>query len=59
MFSFGIAGRKQQTTDPYGAPGSGRSTLISVVTIAVILFSWWLLLIWNSSGLCFCRLRNW
>jgi taurine transport system permease protein len=42
MFSFGIVGRGQQTTDPYGAPGSGRSTLISVVTIVTILFSWWL-----------------
>ena len=42
MFSFRIAGREQQTVAPYGAPGSGRSTLISVATIAVILFSWWL-----------------
>jgi taurine transport system permease protein len=42
MFSFRFAGREQQTMDPYGAPGSGRSTFISVVTIAVILFSWWL-----------------
>ncbi len=28
--------------DPYGAPGTGNSTLISVVTIIAILFSWWL-----------------
>lgn len=42
MFSFRIAGRDQQTVGPYGAPGSGRSTLVSVVTITVILFSWWL-----------------
>lgn len=27
--------------DPYGAPGSGKSTLISAVTIIGILFSWW------------------
>lgn len=27
---------------PYGAPGSGKSTLISVVTIIALLFVWWL-----------------
>jgi len=30
------------STDPFGAPGSGKSTLISSVTIIVILFAWWL-----------------
>ncbi len=29
-------------TDPYGAPGTGKSTLISVVTITTLLFAWWL-----------------
>ena len=28
--------------DPFGAPGSGNSTLISTVTIFVLLFAWWL-----------------
>ena len=28
--------------DPYGAPGSGNSTLISSVTILALLFAWWL-----------------
>ena len=32
----------QETKDPYGAPGTGASTLISVVTIVVILGTWWL-----------------
>jgi taurine transport system permease protein len=31
-----------QQTDPYGAPGTGNSTLISFVTIVSILFGWWL-----------------
>ena len=28
--------------DPFGAPGTGNSTLISAVTIIVIVFAWWL-----------------
>ena len=42
MMDFKLFRRNASTADPYGAPGSGRSTLISVVTIFVILFSWWL-----------------
>ena len=34
--------REQQAKDPYGTPGTGKSTLISVVTIVTILFAWWL-----------------
>jgi len=36
--------RKKQDApvDSYGAPGSGKSTLISAVTIVILLFSWWL-----------------
>ncbi|MDH3597059.1 MAG: ABC transporter permease subunit [Rhodospirillales bacterium] len=37
-----IFGNGQETKDPYGAPGTGKSTLISVVTIVVILGTWWL-----------------
>ena len=37
-----LFGNGQETKDPYGAPGSGKSTFISLVTIAVILFAWWL-----------------
>jgi taurine transport system permease protein len=37
-----IFGNGQQTKDPYGAPGTGKSTLISTVTIVVILGAWWL-----------------
>ena len=33
----------QETKDPYGAPGTGASTLISVVTIVAILGAWWLI----------------
>ena len=32
----------EEPKDPYGAPGSGNSTLISSVTIIAILFAWWL-----------------
>ena len=28
--------------DPYGAPGTGKSTMISIVTIIGILLAWWL-----------------
>ncbi len=35
-------GNAQQAKDPYGAPGTGRSTMISLVTIVVILGAWWL-----------------
>ncbi len=38
-----IIGNERQTKDPYGAPGSGKSTGISVVTIVVILGGWWLI----------------
>ena len=38
-----IIGNERQTKDPYGAPGSGKSTGISVVTIVVILGAWWLI----------------
>jgi len=38
-----IIGNERQTKDPYGAPGSGKSTGISVVTIAIILGTWWLI----------------
>ncbi len=31
-----------ETSDLYGAPGSGKSRLINVVTIATILAAWWL-----------------
>ena len=34
--------RTPQVVDHYGAPGSGKSTLISVVTIVVLFGSWWL-----------------
>ncbi len=37
-----IFGNGQETKDPYGAPGTGKSTLISAVTIVVILGAWWL-----------------
>ncbi len=42
MFRLSFAGRRRVSVDPYGAPGSGNSMLISAVTIAVILFAWWL-----------------
>ena len=34
--------RAPPTKDPYGAPGTGKSTFISTVTIVSILFAWWL-----------------
>ena len=37
-----IFGNGQEAKDPYGAPGTGKSTLISLVTIVVILGTWWL-----------------
>lgn len=37
-----ILRKSPDTVDAYGTPGSGRSTLISVVTIVILLFSWWL-----------------
>jgi taurine transport system permease protein len=37
-----IFGKEQGTKDPYGAPGTGKSTMISVVTIVAILGGWWL-----------------
>ncbi len=42
MLGLSSASRRRPAADPYGAPGSGNSILISVVTIAVILFGWWL-----------------
>ncbi len=42
MIGLLSGGRRRSGADPYGAPGSGASTLISVVTITVILFGWWL-----------------
>ncbi len=37
-----IFGNGEEAKDPYGAPGTGKSTLISLVTIVVILGAWWL-----------------
>ncbi len=37
-----IFGNGQDVKDPYGAPGTGKSTLISVVTIVAIFVAWWL-----------------
>jgi len=34
--------RAPQAKDPYGAPGTGKSTLISAATIISILLAWWL-----------------
>ncbi len=42
MARLTIFGSKQQTKDPYGAPGTGKSTHISIVTIIAILGAWWL-----------------
>ena len=40
--NLGIFSRRtQQAVDQFGAPGSGRSTAISMVTIVLILGSWW------------------
>lgn len=43
MSLFNLAGGGQHTVDAYGAPGSGKSTLISIATIVTILFGWWLI----------------
>jgi taurine transport system permease protein len=37
-----IFGKEQGTKDPYGAPGSGQSTMISILTIVAIMGAWWL-----------------
>lgn len=37
-----IFGKAHETKDPYGAPGTGQSTMISALTIAAILGGWWL-----------------
>jgi taurine transport system permease protein len=42
MRFFGLSDNGEQAKDPYGAPGTGNSRIISTVTIAVILFAWWL-----------------
>ena len=43
MDLLGKIRRKQDTAvDSYGAPGGGKSMLISAVTVVVLLFSWWL-----------------
>ncbi len=36
-------GGRTETVGLYGAPGSGRSLMISAVTVVVLLFSWWLI----------------
>ena len=42
--NLGIFSRRapRQAVDQYGAPGKGKSTAISAVTIVLILGSWWL-----------------
>lgn len=43
MDLLGKIRRKQDTAvDSYGAPGGGKSMLISAVTVVILLFSWWL-----------------
>jgi taurine transport system permease protein len=43
MDLFGIIRRKQDSAvDSFGAPGGGKSMLISAVTVVILLFSWWL-----------------
>jgi taurine transport system permease protein len=37
-----IFGKEQGNKDPYGAPGSGQSTMISILTIVAIMGAWWL-----------------
>lgn len=43
MNLFGKIGSRNGAVDSYGAPGSGRSLLISVVTIVIIFSSWWII----------------
>ena len=37
-----IFGKAHETKDPYGAPGTGQSGMISALTIVTILGGWWL-----------------
>ena len=37
-----LFGDAEPAKDPYGAPGTGKSTMISIVTIIGILLAWWL-----------------
>lgn len=37
-----FAGTGNEFQDPYGQPGTGRSTHISIATIVAMLFGWWL-----------------
>ncbi len=37
-----IFGKAHAAKDPYGAPGTGQSTMISALTIVAILGAWWL-----------------
>ena len=38
-----ILGKDSGNADPYGAPGSGKSLMISLVTVVVLFFAWWLI----------------
>ena len=42
MNPFARFRRRDEAVDPYGTPGTGRSTLISMTTIVAILGAWWL-----------------
>lgn len=37
-----FAGKNNEWSDPYGQPGTGKSSHISVATIVAILLAWWL-----------------
>ena len=37
-----LVGDAAPSKDPFGAPGTGKSTMISIVTIFGILLAWWL-----------------
>jgi hypothetical protein len=37
-----LFGDAAPSKDPFGAPGTGKSTMISIVTIIGILLAWWL-----------------
>ncbi len=41
-FFKNLVGDAEPSKDPFGAPGTGKSTMISVVTIICILLGWWL-----------------
>lgn len=42
MNPFARFRRRDEAVDPYGTPGTGKSTLISMTTIVAILGAWWL-----------------